>query len=272
MTTHPSPSGAKWLSVHLQPAIDIDRFLVSYLTPFVESQRASQRLKRFFFIRYGDSQDLHIRLRLLPAPATSEHDHLEGLRTLMSMAARDQSSDAARSPLCVLPYDRTLHYFGESAGSVYSELLNEQTSHLALRILSKTLGNPSALVCLVGCMLLFLFCKTGAKSRDAAVGASVELAERILNRSASSPILNNTQSTTVLVSAMRNNWPTIESGIAADRNLRHILRLLLRASVTNPWVATHSLHLLCNKVGISPRHEHHLFCSLKILLAGESSL
>jgi hypothetical protein len=78
------------------------------------------------------------------------------------------------------------------------------------------------------------------------------------------------QSTAILANAVRHNWPYLEADIAADQDIRHVSRLLRRASVAYPGVATHSLHLLCNKVGISPSHEYQLFCGLNILLSGES--
>jgi hypothetical protein len=53
-----------------------------------------------------------------------------------------------------------------------------------------------------------------------------------------------------------------------DPQIRHVARLLRRAGSCHPvWgVATHSLHLLCNKTGFSLHEEYHMFTALERLV------
>lgn len=259
-------SDRRWLSFHVASSSPFEPFLVSELLPLVATLRRERRIKRFFFIRYGEGEP-HLRIRFMP----TGQEHVPMItRTLSAAAERwDVCSAAAPSRLAVAPYDRTEHYFGETLHSVYAELLNEQTSDIALRLLRIFPSRPHRLV-MVGAIAARVI---DASSYDECDSRHALFAWREFAMSASlkfgmaSDIDERTHA--ALVRVLANATPRVGSRLQQDENVAQFGRLLRRVRPLGDrgrFVAVHALHLLCNKVGFTLSDEVALAGSLHSMM------
>src|SRR5262249_14377812 len=148
---HPPVSSVKWLSFHVYLSGSMDLFLTRYFAPRLERACAARNIRRFFFIRYLD-RGLHLRLRFMlgkiAGPFLIEKWLDEALREFSDSQATAVSYNIEQHE-----YHREKHYFGETIRSVYAELLNEQTSWLALGVLCVYEGRQRHLaVLLIACL------------------------------------------------------------------------------------------------------------------------
>src|SRR5262249_17964742 len=132
--------------------------LLDWLLPALETEWAAQRVKRFFFIRYSEG-GLHLRLRFLPKKGMDPAFLDEWLSQLVTGFARRQGIAPERCCIERHLYDRNVLYFGETTDSVYAELLNEQTSYLALKLLSPATEPHGQLILKTACILWILCTK-----------------------------------------------------------------------------------------------------------------
>lgn len=239
-----------WLSFHLFLQENPDDFLVSALPPFLAAESERGSFRRFFFIRYSEG-GLHLRLRFLVR-------HREDLEERLAECVA--TATAAGYRLEAVPYDRTQHYFGETLASVYSELLNEATSRLALRLLASD-GERTPLR-----RWLVLTAALGVLADD------LEDSRSFARRAADS--LFGSEAVPALDEGERaaRRWAvTLEAvrarllpALGADPDVRRLTALLrrVRRLPGGASVGVHALHLLCNKLGFSLIEEYAAFAAL----------
>lgn len=259
----PRAHGARWAAFHLHLGFPFEPFLAGPLAEAVSGARWSREVRRFFFIRYGEGGP-HVRLRVLPRPGAD----LDAVRDLLEGAlcehVRRHPQEGARVETAA--YVRGEHYFGDNLRSVYAELLNEQTSLLCLRML-RTPGMERAAArqaVLAAALDLLLRSAFGAGDRyRAAIEDSRRFGEETARAFGEEPHLAGAE---VLNALLDRVGATVEAGLSRDPSVPRIGRLLRRVSACPPngaFVATHALHLLCNKAGFSLSDEFRIFSVLR---------
>ena len=250
-----------WLSFHLFLQDGFDDFLISALPPFLAAESERGSFCRFFFIRYSEG-GAHLRLRFLAPQEQGLEDRLA--RCVAAAAETGFRLEPA-------PYDRTLHYFGETRASVYAELLNETTSHLALRLLTACAGQPRLRRWLVLAATLELVIEnlaTGEADQRAWLVESGGFARRAaeeIGGPKTGPALEEGERTA-------DRWSAPLEAVRArllplfgsDRDIRRLTVLLrrVRRLPGGSSVGVHGLHLLHNKLGFSFLEEHAAYAAL----------
>ena len=257
-----------WLSYHITVPAPLEPFMVECLWPVLDRDtRPDGPVRRFFFIRYSDP-DLELRLRLrlrqgVPAAA---------MRARLESCVREYVSRAGLADLAYRveerPYSRVELYFGDALPSVYAELLNEATSRLTLRLLRGPGSDRWSRRWLALAAILFLLQRRAAADAHDLSGmltASRDFAEQLartygLPDATREPPLNSTADASLL-----DAIEAMHAQLEEDHELMRIGRLLRRARRVLPngrFVAMHALHLLCNKMGLSPHEEYRLMTAL----------
>jgi thiopeptide-type bacteriocin biosynthesis protein len=250
-----------WLSFHIFLPGAFESFLVDHMAPALQDDLKAGTIKRFFFIRYSEGGN-HIRLRLMACPHNADFE--PRLIKLVGHFAATTSSDLNSCRVEQHPYDRSELYFGETALSVYAELLNEQTSYLGLRALAQYRGRPRLIVVLAS-ILNFLLVSSTDSLED--FRATLENSRRFA-ANAAAEFGFSVQSDEKLEASLRNILLQLlpqSSALVQDQTIQRIVRLLRRTRKCKPsgeFVATHALHLLCNKLGVSILEEYNLFNTL----------
>jgi thiopeptide-type bacteriocin biosynthesis protein len=265
--SHPSrPRAAIWLSFHIFLPGAFESFLVDHLAPALLDDLKAGTIKRFFFIRYSEGGN-HIRLRLMACAHNGDFE--PWLNKLVGNFAVATSSDLNSCRVEQHPYDRSELYFGETALSVYAELLNEQTSYLGLRTLAQYQGRQRLIVVLASILNFLLVSSTdGLEDFRARLEDSRRFAANTTD-----DLGFSVQSDEKLEASLRNLLLQLlpqSSTLNQDQTIQRILRLLRRTRKCKPsgeFVATHALHLLCNKLGISIVEEYNLFSTLYNIVA-----
>lgn len=264
MTECASPTraaGAPWMGFHLFLAGPPEPFLTGHLFRWVEAETRDGRLRRFFFLRYSEGGD-HLRIRLLASTSGGEAVLEAGLTACVA------GSHGGESRLERHPYDRAALYFGETAESLYAELLNQATSMLALALLPVPgLQERGRLRAALGATLRLLqhastagpadFAHALQESRDFARRAAAD--HGVVLHGDGGPAVS------ALAAVLDAAAPRLEVALAGDPHVRRIGVLLRRVRRRGPrgrFVATHALHLLCNKLGFGLPEEHDLFAAL----------
>jgi thiopeptide-type bacteriocin biosynthesis protein len=257
-----------WLSYHITVPAPLEPFMVECLWPVLDRDtQPDGPVRRFFFIRYSDP-DLQLRLRLRlrdGVPSATMRMRLEScVREYLARAGRPDLAYRVEER----PYSRVALYFGEALPSVYAELLNEATSRLALRLLRGPGGDRWSRRWLALAAILFLLQRRAAADTNDLCGmlsASRDFAEHTArthgfgDAGRSAPISGDADAS--LLDAI----DAIHVQLDDDGELMRIGRLLRRARRVLPngrFVAIHALHLLCNKMGLSPHEEYRLMTAL----------
>lgn len=257
-----APKGSNWISFYIFLSGDCNHFLVSYFLPYLLSG-ANSDFKRFFFIRYTEG-GMHLRMRFVPRNDSSPTRIETSLADLV--AAFDRSNGSPPGPCAMQQeiYDRSALYFGENLLSVYSELLNEQTSYLALRFLRSHGDKPRHLIVAVA-STIFALLHLSSKESDGILKAhnrSLSFAEGVLLRlGIPIPAPNEQQAGNEY---LIRHLPNMAQRLKQDLVVQRIARLLNRARrLPAPnFVSVHALHLFCNKMGLSITEEYKLFRAL----------
>lgn len=256
-----------WSSFHVYLPGGFDLFLVDHVAPLAAALAQHGHLKRFFFIRYGDDEGPHLRLRFQPRAPHAPDAIAERLRGAAHAFAVAHGFAPEACRVVPRPYDRTEHYFGETLVTVYAELLNEQTSYLALRLLRH---DPSdwnrRAVMLMGTLALLLrrSCRDQAEAHTClahSVRFAVEAGQRFLPEAAPP----TPQEIRFWHRAAAGAAPAVQRALAADPSATRsawLLRRLRCCGEQGPFAATHALHLLCNKLGFDLRAERVFFEAL----------
>jgi len=270
VTPHDS-SDRRWQSLHLFMNPPFEPFLIDQLRPFLQAEIDSGKLRRFFFIRYSEGGN-HLRLRFLPrAPADeSLGEWHRGLATRAERHLRHLGALGEDYRLETARYDRNEHYFGDTLDSVYAELLNEATSWLALDLLG-SLGPERRtarwLVLVATLDLLLRRATLDAAERLAELGSSREFARRAA-QSVGFPLKDPEAAGQRWADTVASACPRITAEADLEPRVERIVPPLRRVRQRGPrgrFVATHALHLLCNKLGFTLAEEHEAFATLERL-------
>lgn len=262
---HRSKTGSgTWLSYHIFLPGLFDLFLVDHLLPALEAVLKTRLVKRFFFIRYSEGGH-HVRLRLRPATAGVAFE--PRLTELVHHFAIETLHDPSCCRVEQHRYDRSELYFGETALSVYSELLNQQTSYFSLRLLRAEYQDRQRLMVVLASTMNFLLLRSANTFQDFALALedsrcfAANMAAKL-----GFPVQAGAEKfEATLRSAILNLVPQTEAVLGQDLTIQRIIRLLRRTrrcNLSGNFVTTHALHLLCNKLGISIVEEYHLFRAL----------
>jgi thiopeptide-type bacteriocin biosynthesis protein len=258
---------SRWLSFHVFVCGSVDEFLVHHFLPYLETSRSD--IKRFFFIRHSEG-GMHLRLRFLPRLLNADRRIATTLNCLVENFSRRQ--DAAQSSPGMVqetPYDRSLLYFGDNLGSVYAELLNEQTSYLALHILPAHNRDPRYRFLLIVSALLAMY-RLANKQFLAVLSAVKESLAFVRNAITGVGLITPAIASlpAALISRLERQVPPISKQLQADLTVQRIGRLLRRArQLSAPaGVGTHALHLFCNKLGFPLPEEYKVLVALETLL------
>jgi thiopeptide-type bacteriocin biosynthesis protein len=242
----------RWLSFHLFLCSHFDEFLVDHLAPALEERTAPSSPGRFFFIRYGDG-GTHLRLRFLPRC----HGFESRLGIWLQQIVGKFTTDMPGVRLEANTYDRKTLYFGETIASVYSELLNEQTSWLAIYVMRAAEKSQAKSFCLLIAILVSILRSISPDSSDAIARSwSAFTIEELRKLPACPEPLPPAMQLILLAHAPELLSPIAEGTVVykITRRIAALIRRTLRIP-KGLFVATHALHLLCNKVGLSFQHE-----------------
>jgi thiopeptide-type bacteriocin biosynthesis protein len=254
---------ARWQSFELVVPPPFEPLLTQYLWPFVRESRDARLLKRFFFIRYSEG-GYHLRLRFLPSRHAAARWPEDELARLVSRYATDTQKSLNDCTLESRVYDRATLYFGETMLSVYAELLNEQSSYLALRLLGAGQPGPAALLAKLGTIVLHVLRRTidsPGELCEFCSHARKFACESMQRLGLTFPEWNEAvrdKLRTFLNRSAGQSDPSLD----CDRNVALLGSLLRRLRTYYPsgqTVAVHAVHLLFNKLGFSLMDEYCLF-------------
>lgn len=251
----------RWISYHIFLPTRVEAFLAVHLPAWLQTERSAGRVKRFFFIRYSEGGP-HVRLRITTGESPA------AIRTSLEACLCAYVRHQGPGHTCWLEehrYDRKELYFGETCASLYSELLNEATSALALRLLRTPGMESRAQRWLVVASTLYVLLHSAVQdeaelpvllreSREFARHAARESGFVVSDaaREVSEPLQAAVSNT------IRRMAAVLESDPIASRIVQ-LLRRTRRGSRAERFAATHGLHLLCNKLGFSLRDEYEVF-------------
>jgi hypothetical protein len=108
----------------------------------------------------------------------------------------------------------------------------------------------------------------GLEAKAVALEESCAFALETLRRYNWTPAPISPEAAAAFESALRRVLPALGPAFSADPIVRRIVRLLRRARRAAPqgrFVATHALHLLCGKVGISLAEEYRIYVAMGAL-------
>ncbi|MEM9556682.1 MAG: thiopeptide-type bacteriocin biosynthesis protein [Acidobacteriota bacterium] len=271
-----------WTSVHIHlesVGAAADTFLIDHLRPELDRELAAGGLRRWFFLRYSEGGP-HLRLRFLPTPRRASRGRVPTGSTARRRAIVHGAAFADRLAARVATaggslhcerYDRAAHSFGDTPESVYAELLNEATSRLGLGLV-QAFGPERR-----GERWIALTCALGRVQQQASATSSELAAElaascdfafraaRTLGLDAGSDGAEDERSRRAR--AVRAAWPHVIASLpgALTEPLVALLRRVRRRGPAGREVATHALHLLCNKAGYSLAEERASFSALQDL-------
>jgi thiopeptide-type bacteriocin biosynthesis protein len=258
-------NGARWHSLHLFGMEPPERFLAQALLPWLRQEVAAGRVRRFFFIRYSEGGP-HLRLRfMLDAGLDAETVGAELLR--LAGAPPGESATGARVESHA--YDRGELYFGETRATVYSELLNEATSWLALSLLAPLAGQDMGRRLAAAASTAYLLLERAA-DRGEELAEAIAEGREFAGRSALQAGLDTRPRVVggadALAEAVHVALPRLRAGLASHGGLARAAALVRRArrgAASERFAATHGVHLLCNKLGLSLAGEHEAFAALE---------
>jgi thiopeptide-type bacteriocin biosynthesis protein len=267
MTLSSTSAGQLWLSFHVFIPDPLEPFLLDCLLPALETEWAVQRVKRFFFIRYSEG-GLHLRLRFLPKKGTDAASLDEWLSHLVTEFICRQGITPERCSVQRYLYDRNALYFGETTGSVYAELLNEQTSYLALKLLYSPPEPHGQLILRTAC-ILWILCLRIAKDEHSFsllieeycsfAGEALQRTGAIGSPERSAETMDKLLQT--FFHALRLIMRKMPETMVLKRTVL-LFRRLSQARSTDSSVAPHALHLFANKMGVSLWDEYHVIACL----------
>lgn len=255
----------RWCAAHIFLSKAMDEFLYLSLGPLLIEWKRTAVVKRFFFIRYSEGGP-HIRLRMMPGRAVPPSLLLLRLADTFEAFRRGEAPEFG-GRIVETRYDRSADYFGENAESVYSELLNEQTSLLALALCSRSFKSRAQVVASGAGALSYLI-QASSVDRESArriTAQSSRFASQVLADLGWSRQETGASTSEKFKAILRRVSTDMSPELRATAAAR-TARLLKRARQQTRggrFVAVHSMHLFCNKIGILPPEEFQIFEALR---------
>jgi thiopeptide-type bacteriocin biosynthesis protein len=255
-------SSSKWLSFYIYLPLMDNIFLTEYLPDLINELKSEKLIQRFFFIRYGEG-GYHIRLRVIPTRFIDRKVIEKKLQDKLHIIKKESLIKKKKEiRLEVSEYNRTEHYFGESLETVYSELINEQTSLLSLKLLPlfEQSKKAHAILLLPSLYLMFSESSDDRKAFLTGITDSIEFIlnseyyDSSMNESFTQPTNEQSEITTELITRTVKNFtylPEIQKTVKLLKRCRKQKKLR--------FVATHSIHLYLNKMNFSMSQELKLY-------------
>lgn len=246
----------QWQGCHIYMERPFEPFLRRCLFPWAATETAAGRVRRFFFLRY-DEGGPHIRLRTM-AGRSATGDVYRALR-------EQCDSGLGVWPACRFEdvrYAREAMYFGTTIATVYSDLLNVETSSLAMRVLR---ADPDHTQKWLTAAAMFFTIQRSSTNAQRACSRSLldssQFARLILMSHNDCHDDRRLPPNRRLDAALRHVILGAPSWWAADATVAHtaaLIRRVRRYVAGGSRVATHALHLLINKLGLSTVEEYKL--------------
>ncbi|MEM6793427.1 MAG: thiopeptide-type bacteriocin biosynthesis protein [Acidobacteriota bacterium] len=265
-----------WASYHLHLPADgdaaADRLLAGEILSAVHQEEEAGRLRRFFFLRYGEGGP-HLRLRFLPRSGAA------GLSAASSRYLQAEVEGWARDlggHFEAQPYDRGGQYFGQRVESVYAELLNLETTRLALALLERFPPDQRVLrwIATTCAMAELLRASTGG-AIDREVEEGRDFARRVARDLGFDTRKAEQTSGRAAARAVAQAMPQIAGGLP-EPLMKPIADLLRRCrrrrGPLGRQVAVHGLHLLCNKTGFTLTEEQESYATLAFLASNPKGI
>jgi hypothetical protein len=233
----------RWVSLHLHmDARDVNRFLATGFAIACRGVAETGLVRRQFHLRYA-LNGAHIRWRLQVARGASPNQ----VRRLARRWIRSKRG-GVRVELRDGRYDRRAHYFGDTMASVYAELLNVETSSLAMSLPSARWSRRRRVV--IAAAMLARVARACSRTLASAVTLLEEAHHLVASHrgGAAGPVSVPEGDTVALVHGIEARVP------APSRRLVQLLHRC-RAREDLESVAAHAVHLLANKLGLRPSDE-----------------
>jgi thiopeptide-type bacteriocin biosynthesis protein len=256
-----------WLSYHIHLPWTGNEFLAEFLPPLIALLKNNGQIKRFFFIRYIE-ETYHLRLRLKTTTLSKPEVIEKFLENTVQKFCSAYKIPTALIQIKTSPYSRELHYFGENLKSVYSELINEQTSDLSMQMLALKNETKQTFLLKTIATIHLIFVLSSLNNHDfkESVSESYKFAEN--NRTTASlsetfpTRLSENFKDSVIIAVERTS-----DIFASNKTIKKLTALIKKAKKIpdGRFVATHAIHLYCNKLGLSMYQESEIYDSIKIL-------
>ncbi len=247
-----------WISYHIYLPWTGNDFLAVFLPSLITKLKDKRQIKRFFFIRYTDEK-YHIRLRLQKTALFEISVIDECLKTAVQNYCSTCKLPESLIRIESSVYSREEHYFGESIRSVYSELINEQTSFLSMQMLALKNETQQSFFLKAVSTIYCIFVVSSANQNDIckSLAESREFAEKNRTSNDSFDSVNEN----ILLKSMSKAIERTSVDLTKLSHLRKTSLLIkrLKCITDGQFVATHSIHLYCNKLGFSMSQEAMIY-------------
>ena len=251
----------QWLSYHIHLPWTGNEFLIN-LPHFINQLKTERLIKRYFFIRYAEG-GYHIRLRLYPTKILMEKVIENRLSKVLQELPETSQIQNSRIYFTVEDYSRQEHYFGENFKSVYAELINQETSDLSIKML-RTFSESSGIEFIIKIVpsVYWLLALSSFNNYDFNLSleesiqfafSNIALPERS-QITEQSPSKNLTKITERMIEKVSTNLSVLPN-LTRSANLMKRLKIRLNGR----FVATHAVHLYCNKLGFTMNQELKLY-------------
>jgi thiopeptide-type bacteriocin biosynthesis protein len=255
MTEKPS----SWLSYHLFLPWTGNEFIADFLPSVVNSLQKDRLIKRFFFIRYAIG-GYHLRLRFQPSSSQQTAEIEEKLQESVNLFRLQQNFPESLVFLEKAIYNRQEHYFGETLETVYSELINQQTSFLSMQMVSlKDAGQALLLKNMATVYWLFFLSAVDSKDFLQSLREGMIFAET--NSTSKEIPETETAFRENLLFGVHQTLKRTKTSFVEIPALKKSALLLRRLKrwENGRFPATHAIHLYCNKLGFSLSQEAKVY-------------
>jgi len=261
-------AAAPWRSYHIFLDGPLEPYLVEHFEARLRSEITARRVRRFFFLRFGKGKGAHLRLRFLPGEGFAERRLEDAIRGAARQYAGRRGVVRPGFVLERHPYCRSCLYFGDNNLSVYSELLNEATSWLALGLMHSLGPERRAERWVVAACLSASIVHRAVRDRGAA-DRLLQRAASFARRAAAEYGLAPTRQGAVARRQRAGTLCVAERRVAAafdgDAALARVVRVARRIVVARMgarFVLVHGIHLLWNKLGFDLSQEYEAFAAV----------
>lgn len=252
----PAASNARWLSYRVGLRRELEEFLAESAIDILSSIRRRDLADRFFFVSLYDEEDEELKVYLRFRQSARQ---TAGSDTVQRVIQEEVVDEEVVEPD---PYSRIEHYFGDRPASVYAELMNEQSSLIAIKLASAYGTERRVRFILLAFVLDFVITNATPGREEALrqIHRSAEFAAHVLRTQYPGTSFSAWEPEKVTTLMHRNRDAIAD--IFEDENLKQftaLVRRTYREISDGARIVTHALHLLCNKCGYFINQEHQAF-------------